>query len=142
MSNLPGILPTSNKTPPSMSLRRLTTPKSTSIFNRTNAKNQAVTSVSSLGREKQATSTSVFDDHKETKTSIFSRPTNPVTSINRPVQESATTEADDMRYDYVRRLIKARQVKEQKEAAKKGMAKQKRVRLCLSHRLAKNSKCV
>jgi hypothetical protein len=105
-----------------MSLGRLTTPKSTSIFNRANAKNQAVTSISNLGREKQAPSTSIFDDHKDTKTSIFSRPTNPVTSINRPVQESSAAEADDMRYDYVRRLIKARQAKEQKEAAQKGMA--------------------
>lgn len=119
MSNLPAILPSSSKTPASMSFGRLGVQKSTSIFNRTGNKNQATTSISDLGKEKQAPSTSIFDNRRETKTSIFSRPTNPVTSINRPEKEASTTEADDLRYNYVRKLIKARQVKEQEKAGTK-----------------------
>lgn len=123
MPNLPSVLPSASRVSPTGSLGRSNIKASSSVFNQNgqSAKDKAVTSVNALGRKKTAPSSSIFDDHCEAKTSIFSRPTGAVTSINRPVTEKSATEADDLRYNYVRRLIKARQDKEQKEAAKKGM---------------------
>jgi len=121
MPNLPSVLPGSSHTPASMSLGRLNISRKTSIFSQADNKNKAVTSISDLSQKKQTPSSSIFDDHKENKTSIFSRQTNSTTSINRPEKEASTIETDDLRYNYVRRLIKARQAKEQKEAAQKGL---------------------
>ncbi len=120
MLSSPLNIPTGRQTNPLRAIGRLNNNASTSVFNQ-GEKNKAVTSINALGRKKTAPSTSIFDDHSETKTSIFSRSAGAVTSINRPVIEKSAAEADDLRYSYVRRLIKARQAKEQVEAAKKGL---------------------
>ena len=104
-----------------MSFGRQNLPKRTSILGRADGKGKPVTSIYDVGNEKRPPSSSVFDDRRDVKSSVFSRPTDLTTSVNRPRQEGAQTEADDLRYSYVRKLIKARQAKEQRDAAQKGM---------------------
>jgi len=122
MPNLPGVLPCTGASSASSSIGGRNIIKRTSVFGRADGKDVPVTSVFNAGKAKRPPSSSISDDHSDVKTSIFSRPDGSSTSINRPRgQERGAVEADDLRYGYVRRLIKERQAKEREEAKKNGI---------------------